>query len=74
MMGTRVVRVEYNFVSFCGRLYMEPGTCCDMDECIAFFKKIDPNVIYISTIAGEEGDTSYRLIDGSWQAFEILKD
>lgn len=69
MLHTTVRRIEYDFVSFTGRLYMAANCCCDMGECIAFFKRIDPDVIFISTIAGTEGDTSYRLIDGEWHAF-----
>jgi hypothetical protein len=69
MLKTLVKRIEYDFTAFAGRLYMDDRCCCDMSDCIAFFKNIDPNVIYISTMAGDEQDTRYRLIDGKWQAF-----
>jgi hypothetical protein len=36
-----------------------------MTQCIEFFKKIDPDVTRISTIAGKEPDT----VGGEWLAF-----
>jgi hypothetical protein len=60
MLKTLVKRIEYDFTAFAGRLYMDDYCCCDMPDCIAFFKKIDPNVIYISTMAGDEQDTEYH--------------
>jgi uncharacterized protein with PIN domain len=69
MLKTLVRRIEYDFTDFTGRLHMDDGCCCDMSDCIAFFKTIDPNVTYTSTLAGARQDTCYRLIDGEWRAF-----
>jgi hypothetical protein len=71
MLGTNVEGIEYNFVAHAGRLYMERGCCCDMTDCINFFRRIDPDVSFIRTIAGIVDDTSYRrLADGQWQALD----
>jgi hypothetical protein len=69
MLGTSVEGMEYNYVSRTGRLYMARGCCCDMQDCINFFRRLDPDVQVIRTIAGIEDDTRYcRLPDGRWQA------
>jgi hypothetical protein len=69
MLGTRVTGVEYNFNSRAGRLYMDRRCCCDMANCINFFRQIDPEVAVIRTFAGIKEDTTYRLLaDGQWQA------
>jgi hypothetical protein len=70
MLATYVLRVEYEFADRVGCLFQEDRCCCDMTACIEFFKKIDPQVRYIRTMAGDEEDTSYRRgSDGRWQAF-----
>lgn len=68
MLQTTVRSIKYDFIAFSGHLFMDADCCCDMTECIEFFKRIDPNVIYILTTADREHDTSYRLIDGQWVA------
>jgi hypothetical protein len=69
ILGTSVTGVEYNFIYRAGRLYMDRGCCCDMADCINFFRQIDREVASIRTIAGIEEDTSYRLLaDGRWEA------
>jgi predicted PhzF superfamily epimerase YddE/YHI9 len=50
---TNPISIIYNFDKRTGILFMEPGTCCDMSGCIAFFERIDPHVQRIYTIAGE---------------------
>jgi hypothetical protein len=68
MLQTSVTGIEYSFVHHAGRLYMERGCCCDMTDCINFFRKIDPEVESIRTFAGIEEDTTYRCHDEKWRA------
>jgi len=69
MLGADVTGIEYSFVSHAGRLYMAPGDCCDMTDCINYFRRIDPEVERIRTFSGIEDDTTYRrLSDGRWEA------
>jgi hypothetical protein len=68
MLDASVLRLSYSFETTSGILYVEEGTCCDMTACIEFFKKIDPQVTRIATMAGKEPDTSYHLRDGKWEA------
>jgi hypothetical protein len=41
-----------------------------MRGCIDLFKRIDPSVSTILTIAGRRKDTAYVLTDGGWSARE----
>jgi hypothetical protein len=60
--------LEYDFRSKAGVLTLENGSCTDMSGCIGLFKKIDPGVVRILTIAGGRRDTGYVLVDGKWEA------
>jgi hypothetical protein len=68
LLMTRVVRLEYDFDTRHGRLYMEPHCNCDMGACIELFEKIDPEVFFIVTIAGDRQDTIYRKHQNGWYA------
>jgi hypothetical protein len=69
MLGCRVEGIEYSFVHHAGRLYMARGHCCDMADCINYFRRIDPEVDRIRTFSGIEEDTSYRrFADSMWEA------
>jgi hypothetical protein len=68
MLQTSVTGFEYSFVHHTGRLYMPRGCCCDMTDCVNFFRKIDPDVEAIRTFAGIEEDTAYQRHDGKWRA------
>ena len=52
---------EYDFTSRTGTLFVNDGSSCDMMGCIDLFKKIDPAVKHIRTIAGSKEDTGYTL-------------
>lgn len=66
---TAVTGLHYDFVSRTGRLNMPDCCCCDMDGCIALFKRIDPKVRCIQTFAGDTPDTKYvRNWDGEWES------
>lgn len=65
-----VQSLAYDFKERAGTIFLEDGSCTDMNGCIALFKKIDPAVTTILTIAGGRRDTAYGLIDGKWQARE----
>lgn len=63
-----VVKLEYDFKSKAGVLYLEEHSCTDMRGCIDLFKKIDPSVTSIQTIAGKRRDTWYIFANDKWQA------
>jgi hypothetical protein len=63
-----VVKLEYDFKSKAGVLHLEDHSCTDMRGCIDLFKKIDPRVTSIQTIAGKRRDTWYVRIADEWQA------
>ena len=67
-LGCYVQRLEYDFVTRTGTLIMCEISCTDMGGCIDLFKRIDPKVVHIRTIAGSEPDTEYRLMYGRWHA------
>lgn len=67
-MKCHVLRIEYDFVSQIGILYMPPVCCCDMQGCIDLFEAIDPKVDQIRTFGGDRQDTSYHLVAGIWEA------
>ena len=60
--------IAYDFERRNGTLRMAPDNCCDMDGCLAFFKKIDKNVKLIETFAGTTPDTIYKLSGKQWHA------
>jgi hypothetical protein len=62
--------LEYDFKSKSGVLRLEDGSCTDMSGCIGLFKKIDPEVVKILTVAGHRKDTAYIRTDDGWQARE----
>jgi hypothetical protein len=50
------------------------GSCTDMSGCIEAFKKIDSEVVKIETMGPDRKDTTYKLIDGKWEAFMPQED
>ncbi|MBX5234109.1 hypothetical protein HJC02_17860 [Rhizobium sp. NLR4a] len=63
-----VKELSYDFPAKHGVLRMEEDNACDMNGCIALFRRIDPAVETIQTIAGEVDDTAYRLVGKGWVA------
>jgi hypothetical protein len=61
-----VRRLEYDFTSREGVLFMGEEHCTNMSTCIRLFEGIDPQVGRIRTIAGDREDTEYRLSGGEW--------
>ena len=57
---TSVLSLAYDFRSRTGTLYMPPDCCTDMSGAIALFKRIDPRVLRVVTMAGEREDTKYE--------------
>jgi hypothetical protein len=69
MRKTRAMRLEYDFVTSKGRLYLNPNRDDSPGCIIQLFEEIDPNVIFISVIIGDRDDTYFcRNADGSWLA------
>lgn len=68
-----VRELTYDFKQRTGRLDLEDGSCTDMKGCIELFKRIDPEVHSIETIAGGRKDTKYHLTDGKWEAWTGLE-
>jgi hypothetical protein len=63
-----VHRVEYDFRSKVGNLFMAPAHNCDMTGCVALFKAIDPKVKMIATFSGDRPDTLYLSRGDEWEA------
>ncbi|MFS8051602.1 hypothetical protein QD357_02130 [Rhizobium sp. BR 317] len=63
-----VFGLSYDFVTREGILNMDESNASDMTGCIALFKRIDPKVQAIQTVAGTTNDTSYRLVGKAWTA------
>jgi hypothetical protein len=62
-------RLEYDAETQIGTLWLADGHCTDMNGAISVFEGIDPDVLVIVTMSGEEPDTSYiRADDGKWRA------
>nr|WP_157808485.1 hypothetical protein [Brucella intermedia] len=61
--------IHYDFHTKTGTVFMEEDACTDMSGCIAFFERIDPYVMTVRTLAGEEEDTIYQRCPGHWSAF-----
>jgi hypothetical protein len=67
-----VEKLEYDFQRRAGKLFMGENSCTDMDGCIRLFKRIDPDVELIETIASPSSprrDTTYRRVAGKWKAY-----
>lgn len=58
-----LVKLEYDFVNRLGVIYFPEGHCCDCTGCLNLFKRIDPRVKTIITVAGKYLDTRYTRID-----------
>jgi hypothetical protein len=67
---TRVERLEYDYRTGTGRLYMPPHCCTDMTAAIKLFKAIHPRVRRIETFAGEEPDVRYEARGMKWRAVD----
>jgi hypothetical protein len=72
-----VKELHYDFVNRRGVLMMGEDSCTDMMGCIRLFQSIDQHVEGIVTVQtppeGDRRDTSYRLVDGEWVAFDPAK-
>ena len=64
----RPISIIYDFEERLGVIVIADGECTDMTGCCAMFKRIDPNVRQIQTVAGEELDTVYTRTDTGWEA------
>jgi hypothetical protein len=68
-LGCPVTSIRYNFDKNSGDVQVPEGMCTDMSSVIAYFKKIDPSVVHITTWCENELDTQYVLhSDGEWAA------
>ena len=65
--GVRSIR--YDPASRTGYAYLPPGHCVNMSTTVELFTRIDPKVTTICTISGDLQDTTYRQVDGEWQAY-----
>jgi hypothetical protein len=63
-----VIGLSYDFDKGSGRLKMAPFGSCDMSGLIALFTKIDPNVQWIETFAGDSPDGMYRRGPDGWDS------
>lgn len=66
---TSVQRLEYDYESQRGILYMPTHCCTDMGGAVRLFQHIDPKVRVIYTFAGQAEDTVYfKERSGLWSA------
>ncbi|HEV2136558.1 MAG TPA: hypothetical protein VGR47_20230 [Terracidiphilus sp.] len=64
-----VRRIEYDFETRTGIVFMPDGNCVDMSGTLELFSAIDPNVCAVRTFAGSKLDTCYkRITDNQWTA------
>ena len=61
------VSLSYDFETRTGQLVMAPENSCDMNTCVALFRKIDEKVQRIVTFAGGVADLSFRLGSSGWE-------
>jgi hypothetical protein len=45
---------------------MAANSCCNMQDCILYFQRIDEHVPRINTYAGDNRDAVYTLESGAW--------
>ena len=70
-LGTKVLRLDYDFSNRAGTLYLPELCCTDMMGCIKLFKAVDPEVEKIATIAGDEPDVVYVKRLQGWRAVDM---
>lgn len=70
----RVQRLEYDFASRTGHLYMPPGNCPDMSACIDIFEGIDVGVRVLYTVVGDDLDVAYLRQRNGWVARRYCSD
>jgi len=71
MLQASVRRIDVDLEQHVATVYMHDGSCTDLSGCILLISLIDPNVTRISTFAGDERDTEYRLkSNGRWIAYD----
>lgn len=69
-----VERIEYSVRHRLGTIWMPKGSCTSMDGAIDLFKRIDPEVQSVITMAGLCEDTSYqKQRDGTWIALRPMR-
>ena len=66
-----VERIEYDFDTKQGKLWMKEGDYCNMPACVKMFQALDPNVNLIITYSGEMLDTGYRLMQDGWVSMDL---
>lgn len=65
-----VIALRYDFIHHRGTIAFPDNSYCDMGGCIALFTRIDPEVKFIQTSAGQSLDMGYmRKATGEWIAF-----
>ena len=65
---THVCSLSYDFPTRTGTLTMPPDCCTDMGGAIELFRRIDPKVERVQTMAGLCIDTVYFHHAGEWHA------
>lgn len=60
------ISLAYDFAGRSGTAIFAKDNCCDMQGAIDVFTAIDPEVIQITTYAGNERDTQYTKRNGQW--------
>ena len=67
--GCGLLAAHFDFAAHTARLDLPAGHCVDMAGCIQFCRSVDPGVIAIATLSGDQIDRRYRKGAAGWQAF-----
>jgi hypothetical protein len=65
-----LLAVRFDFAAHTARLDLPAGHCVDMNGCIQFCRSVDPGVVAIATLSGDQLDTRYFKRADGWRASE----
>ncbi len=61
-----IVWIGYDFATRTGTLVMAPNDCCDVENCIPFFQRIDEQVQRIKIYTGDQPHRFFTMDSGKW--------
>jgi hypothetical protein len=69
----RLVAIEPDLETHDTIVRVAPGHCTDMTGCIETVRTLDPDVVRITVISGDEPDTLYTREHGDWEAYRLRR-
>jgi hypothetical protein len=73
LLVTRVTSIDYDHEVHVGELVMPAHCCTDMTDAIRLFKMIDPDLIQVQTVSGNDIDVIYTKTEAGWFAGYLKK-